>query len=269
MMKIQLLLITALFGLNLLSSNGPFSDPRHHDQFVSYFKARGVLVESKMHGYIQTDLSNLVRDLNLLFKENHDDIINVYLGSHVTVLGSSKRHMDHIGRELFGPIQIYLNWLTELAPKLGLKYLRHQVFPSTQVVKVLQSQDPNVRGVTIGRIYFSALGHSQIGALELFQVALLNGDHPQDIRHTFERVYSSGDSKVVPIEHVSIELNSIEAVNGVQKHLSERAQQDASLKLYQESVSYNPGDGSTNTKFIIEGAGKKKIVELVHYGDLK
>ncbi len=160
--------------------------------------------------------------------------------------------------------------MEKVATQFGLVYLKEIVFPSTQVVKVLQQYDPDLRGVTIGRVYFQNIADGRIRCLELFQASSLDDQHPQKMEATLERISLLTDpcssSPKTPIDHLALEFSSIEEIQKIHNQIHELSSE--LLMPYQEKVSYNPGDGSTQTKVLLRSSTTtafNKIIEFVHY----
>ncbi len=244
--------------------------PTYYLQAVPYFLARGVSDEEIIENLIREDLSHIAHALSILFEQDQKSILQNFLGEYFFLLEGCNAQIDHVGRELLGPLSLYLPLLDKIALKLGLIHLRDQVFPSTQVVKILQQHDPHLQGVTIGRAYFQSIESEQIGCLELFQASLQDEKTPQNIEATQERLSlltsSAKDSIVSPIDHISIELNTVEDVYNI--HDSIMLTISETLRSNQKEVSHNPGDGSTQTKVLIRNTKEEpfyKIVEFVHY----
>lgn len=131
-----------------------------------------------------------------------------------------------------------------------------------------------MKGVTIGRIYFQSDDTGIIKCIELFQASLQDGKCPQHIAATQERLSlltsSNKNSALTPIDHVSIELSTVEDVQNIHNHIQQLASE--TLKPYQKEVSHNSGDGSTQTKAVMRESKEdpfNKIVEFVHYNKIE
>jgi hypothetical protein len=244
--------------------------PKPFDQTIPYFQARGVSDEKIIEDLICTDLLHMAHGLSLLFEQDQTNILQNYLGDYFFLLEGCNAKIDHVGKELLGPLSFYLPLLKKMAPKLNLIYLRDLVFPSTQVVKILQQDDSTLQGVTIGRAYFQSPETGAIGCLELFQAAPLDEKKPQNIQATQERISllssSNKNSPLSPIDHISIELSRVEQVQKIHENIHKLASE--TLKPNQKEISHNPGDGSTQTKVLLRNskeASYNKIIEFVHY----
>jgi hypothetical protein len=236
---------------------------------VSYLSDRGVSEEDANY-FFEMDKKHLAHALSLVFEQDSNLILAEQMGVHIALLDDLEIKIDHVGREIYGPLSFYIPLLKEIAPQLGLINTRNIVFPSTQVVKVLQVFDPTLKGVTVGRLYFQSLDNGDTRCIELFQASTKDDKNPQSIGCTTERfsllISSKSDSKQSPIEHLSVEVQTSEEVYRIHKRIHALACD--TLFPYQQAVSYNPGDGSTNTKALMRAtpdAPFNRIVEFVHY----
>ena len=196
----------------------------------------------------------------------------------------------------FGPMDVYLQILSEQAARLGLNHEKYPpgkdvtkegnlIFPSVQVVAVFQKADPQVAGVTVGRIFFTVNDDPATKAgLELFQSSALNNQNPQSVEATLQRqarLLMTASQKALlqkkgeaceqnvtePVAHLAIALPSRKQVYGIHNMLVKA--QSETMKLYGDQVAYNPGDNSTNTKFALKdsypGAPFNRTIELISY----
>jgi len=244
--------------------------PGYSEQLVPYLIARGVPDDKTMEDLIHEDFFNLAQALSLLFESDSTCVLQRLLGEHFSLIEGSNPQIDHVGRELYGPLSFYLPLLSQIASQLGLIHQHAIVFPSTQVVKVLQQHDPSLKGVTIGRVYFQSLDQGKRGCLELFQASPQDEKNPQNVEATIQRLSlltkSADPSSIIPIDHLSIELNSVAEVQRIHERIHNLASN--TLIPNQKEVSHNPGDGSTQTKAVMRDsieAPFNKIVEFVHY----
>jgi hypothetical protein len=247
------------------------SIPGYRERAIPYFQARGVTDESSYEDYIRQDLAHIAHALNILFEQDHEQILRHWLGRHFSLLDGYHLEIDHVGRELLGPLSFYLPLLDKLASPLRLLHVRDMVFPSTQVVKVLREHDPDLQGVTIGRVYFQDLIHDKNGCLELFQPSPVDEQCPQTVEATLTRqallVDLKNSARLTPIDHLAIKLDSVENVQSIHRRIFELASD--TLQPNQREVSYNPGDRSTQTKVLLRDSVDtpfNKIIEFVYYG---
>lgn len=255
---------------SLLSNLSPQSIEGYQEKLAPYLRARGVSDDGAIEDFVHQDLLHMAHALSILFEQDPINVLSHFLGEQYYLIEGYHTHIDHVGRELFGPLSFYLPLLARVADQLGLIHLRHIVFPSTQVVKELQRYDPDLRGVTIARIYFQNICDGKIRCLELFQAAPLDEEYPQNIEATKARLLSltesCSSSLQSPIDHLALELSKVEDVEKMHQHIHGQASEN--LKLCQERVSYNPGDGSTQTKMLLKDGNAavfNKIIEFVHY----
>ena len=233
----------------------------YQDRLVPYLKARGVQDEAVKESYAQRDLLQLADALNLYFEQDSTLVLQEFMGEHFSLIERSHYPIDHIGRELFGPLSFYLPLLKQTTPKLGLIYLGELLFPSRSVVKALQKYDSTLQGVTIGRVYFESMKNGKKGCLELFQPSPKEEAGPQSIEWS-ERRRGGEDT----IDHLSIRLNRVEEVLNLHQRIYE-LKSETILPVMRE-VSYNSSDGSLHTKALIKNARSSpsnKIIEFVHY----
>lgn len=239
------------------------------ENLASYLSDRGVSDED-VNYYFEIDKIHLAHALSLLFEQDSNGVLKEQMGEHFVLLDGLDVKVDHVGREIYGPLSVYIPLLKEIAPQIGLINTKNIVFPSTQVVKVLQVFDPTLKGVTIGRLYFQSLDNGDTRCIELFQASTKDDKNPQSIGYTSERfsLLSSlkSDSKQSPIEHLSVEVQTSEEVYRIHQRIHALACD--TLFPYQKEVSYNPGDGSTNTKALMRATLEgpfNRIVEFVNY----
>ena len=246
--------------------------PGYQERLVPYFTARGVQDNAAIESLAQEDLFHIAHALSILFEQDQTSVLHELLGEHFFLIEGSTVQIDHVGRELLGPLSFYLPLLDSVAPQLGLLHLRDLVFPSTQVVKTLQQYDPMLQGVTIGRVYFQSPQTGHISCLELFQAAPHDESAPQCIEATQERLsllVNPASDSICPIDHLAIEMGTVEEIHQVHARIHELASD--TLLPNQNNVSTNPGDGSTNTKALLRDSTEttfNKIVEFVHYEHL-
>lgn len=254
----------ALTNLDLKSLSG------YQEHLVPYLMKRGVSNDVSMETLVREDLFHLAHALSVLFEKETKKILQNMLGNYIFLIEGYRLQIDHIGRELFGPLSFYLPLLKRMAPQLGLIYLKDLVFPSTQVLKKLQQHDSSLQGVTIGRAYFQNINNGIIKCLELFQASFKDGKFPQNIEATKDRLSlltkSQSNSLITPIDHLSLELNTIEEVEFIHNRIHDSSSE--TLLPYHEKISYNPGDGSTQTKALMrhsKTACLNRIIEFVYY----
>lgn len=264
------------------------SRPDFGSVVVPYMNQRGVEDEEAIEDYARIDLAHLAQAFTILFAADHNQILSSMMPDHLyQVIHDVRPTIDHVGREIFGPIDFYLSILHDLADDLGIVHdplsagpnvteRGDMVFGSVQVVEALHQFDPDLQGVTIGRTAFtSAADPSHTCCVELFQPSLRDNSAPQPYGRTLERMSNlhaesnrAGDglSLEPPICHISIRAPRVETVY----ELHEVAKSDATgmVMPYVENVAVNPADGSTNTKISIrhsvDNPVYNQIIEIVH-----
>ena len=262
--------------------------PDFRSVVIPYLNRRGVEDEEAIENYVLIDLAHLAQAFTILFAADHDKILRSMMPDHLyRVIHDVRPTIDHVGREIFGPIDFYLSIVHDCAADVGIVHdpvpdgpnvtqQGDMVFGSVQVVEALRQFDPDLQGVTIGRTAFrSAADPSQSCCVEVFQPSLRDNSAPQTYDRTLERMAnlhaesaSAGDGLSVepPICHLSIRAPQVEPVY----ELHEVAQTDTTgmLMPYVENVAVNPADGSTNTKISIRSSIDNpvynKIIEIVH-----
>jgi hypothetical protein len=258
----------------------------YRSQVVPYLRARGADDDQMIELLVRIDLENLAHAFTILFCSDHELVLRSVMPEHLyRVIEGVQPVIDHVGRELFGPVDFYLELLRELAPRCGLHHRAQPpgptttgagdiVFQSVQVVEALRQFDPDLGGVTIAKTYFADQTMAADHCLELFQPALRDGGSPQCHRHTVERltnlhiesVGSAGLSLQPPICHLSIEAPDVATVHAIHDVVANDT--SGMLMPYVDRVTLNPGDHSTNTKLSIrshpDSPVYNKIIEVVH-----
>lgn len=264
-----------------------------YKQLVGYFAERGITHEETVKRLIRLDLMHIEQALGMLF-HTPTGLISELL-SELGIKGDcvSACRVEHVGRELLGPVDIYLKYLTEQAPSLGLHHdpftrngatvEGNLIFNSTQVVASLQKLDANLSGVTIGRIYFKpASGPNASSGLELFQASAMSNHRPQHILYSLKRLASLVTAENRPaaekadkpvtghchtaVGHIAIEVPEKQTLETLLQQA--RLAQHGNITLYQDRISFNPADGSHNVKVVINDAmphRSQRIVEFIFY----
>ncbi len=279
--------------------------PDYNLKVIPYLKDRGIVGRIKVEMFVKVDLYNLAHALTILFARDQSIILQQIMPPHLfRVLQDVESEIDHVGRELFGPLDFYLDILREQAERLKLNHIvlpegknvsEHGdiVFQSVQVVQALQHFDKHLKGVTIAKSYFKDKQEGSTGCFELFQVALRDNSFPQDYRFTLARManlYANANSKGIykkieddinkdcifedgnipvftPVCHISIRANDVQTVHDF--HKTAKDDKTGMIILYLDKVSTNPGDGSINTKIAI-GSDLgiplyNKIIEVAYF----
>lgn len=242
----------------------------YQDQLTPYLFARGVESREEVAYFFYQDLSHIAHSLSILFEQDARITVEEMFSDHIEIIPSSALEIDHVGRELYGPLSTYISIIKQIASQEGLVFVKALVFPSTQVVKTLRESDPHIAGVTIARIYLLDGCSGQTKSLELFQASPQDEKSPQSIEATQKRISllsdTDNDSSLVPIDHLAIQVSSVEEVctihNRIQQFVSN------TLRPCCQEICYNPGDGSVQTKVMMrtsEYTPFNRVVEFVSY----
>ncbi len=136
-----------------LTKASPQTLPDYQQRLVPYLVDRKVSDEASWEFFVQKDLFHISHALSVLFEQASDSVLQNMMGSQASLIEGYNASIDHVGRELYGPLEFYLAILKQMAPEMRLIYLSDIVFPSTQVVKILQQHDASVQGVTLSLIH--------------------------------------------------------------------------------------------------------------------
>lgn len=247
----------------LLTTLSVSSLPGFQERLVPYLVERGVKDIALMEDLVRDDLLHIAQSLSLFFDHDPKQVLTDFLGAYSHLLDGCTSQIDHVGKELFGPLSFYLPILKEISPSLGLIYLSDRVFPSVSVVKILQKNDPHLKGITIARVYFQSRDADRKKAfLELFQASPVDEKEPQKIEATQDRL----SLRIDPIDHLAIRLNTVEEVSVMHERIQKMVSENFLVDL--DEVSYNPGDQSSHTKARFRDSSEtvfNKIVEFIHY----
>ncbi|MDR4508195.1 MAG: acyl--CoA ligase [Candidatus Brocadiaceae bacterium] len=272
----------------------------YHLKVIPYLKNRGIEDDAGINKFVMFDLNTLAHALTIIFESDKNIVLQSILPSNLfRILENLDLKIDHVGRELFGPLEFYLNILREQSDKLELEHIALPegenvteygdiIFQSVQVVEALRHFDQHLKGVTIGKIYFkNNQDQKSTGCLELFQVAPRDGSSPQNYRYTLARLanlyanpnrgqtdkmfnrsinkgYITDDGKiplVTPICHISIKVNELQTVYDF--HNAAKNDKSGMIILYLDKVSSNPGDGSINTKIAIRTNSEIPLYNII------
>ncbi len=235
----------------------------YEERLVPYLSERGVDDPASFERCVREDLSNIEQSLQLLSKRNSKEVLQDFLGDYFFLVEEYESEIDHVGKELLGPLSFYLPLLQEICPPLGFVYLSEKVFASTSVVKLLQKEDPNLKGVTIARVYLQQLPLKTV-SLELFQASPMDEKEPQSIRATQDRL----SRRKTPIDHLAIRLNSLEEVKSIHQRIL--TIECENFRRGVDEIAFNPGDGSFHTKALIRSDPNgvfDRLIEFIYYKD--
>jgi hypothetical protein len=190
---------------------------------------------------------------------------------------------DHIGVEIFGKLEWYVELFGRAYAANGIDVVREHVFPSVQVRKALE-YDPDLADVRIARIHFR---HRDSNVnLELFEatqswqyIALRQASlyaslaQPSHRAKTFTALAQSIGGPLEPVGHSAFRVPDAEIVEQIQAVVVEQSSKSTppEIRPYADRVSFNPAEGSTNTKFVVRTttpSGEKidsQILEILSY----
>jgi hypothetical protein len=252
-----------------------------------FFAGRGLSSEGDERDLarelVALDLRAIAHGSSLLLSEHVEQLALQLLPNpaRVAVLDDPPQ-LDHIGLEVFGRLEWYVEVLVAWARRGVLRLSGYRIFPSVQVRKAL-AYDPQLGEVRIARFYLE--GRERTVNLELFEVTqhwrytvarqlgLFAGMPREGVDRLVGELERSVALPLEPVGHVALEVGHWQTVEAVHRILADPRSHDATTRLYDEAVSYNPGDQSVNTKFVTQSgimAGKPvfgRIVELISYGE--
>ena len=282
-------------------------DPDYENFVIPYLKLRGIHDERTIRKFVQIDLQNLAHALTLLFESNHRHVLSKVLPmeAYSDAFKKIDIKIDHVGRELLGPLSFYLNILKNSADKMELSHVSlpsgpkvtpegNKIFPSTQTVEALRQFDPYLEGVTICRIFFIDRHTREKRNLELFQASSEKGFSPQHYTYTLARLailqldpeqielinriepdlktgFVTPEARipiVSPICHLSVQVEEEALIFFLHNMFNKK--QAGKIKTYLDEPSSNKADNSFNTKLLacetVEGHHiYNKLLEMVYY----
>jgi len=231
---------------------------------------------------LDADVRCMAHSLSALLSISEDRTRELVPEQVREVIGAQNVQFDHIGVEVFGRLEWYIELFDQAYAPLGINVVNEHIFPSVQVRKALE-YDPELQDVRIGRIFF-AHGDIEVN-LEVFeatqswqfialrQAALYAHLRRNANRHAlFRNLRSCAGSAIEPVGHVAFRVPcaaTVEAIQNVLLH--EQVKRAAVMRPYVQQVFFNPSDGSTNTKFVVAtdiGCGVRldsSIIEIISY----
>lgn len=251
------------------------------------FAERGVNHDSNHEALVRSllnaDVDCIAHALSALLSMSNHDVERLVPTSIRNVIGSGGVVFDHIGVEVFGKLEWYIELFDRIYAPLGINVVHEHIFPSVQVRRALE-YDTELGDVRIGRIYF-AHGEHQVN-LEVFEatqswkhIALRQAalyahlTEPEDRTRVFRRTLAKIGAIPEPVGHVAFRVPCADTVEAIQSILLQESHRDSATKMrpYVRQVFFNPADGSTNTKFVMAtalpagGTLDSQIVEIVSY----
>lgn len=238
---------------------------------------------SLVSSLLDADVHCITHALSALLSMSCDDANRLMPPAIREVVGDQSVVFDHIGIEVFGKLEWYIELFDRAYAPLGINVVHEHIFPSVQVRRALE-YDPDLGDVRIGRIYF-AHGSTQVN-LEVFEatqcwryIALRQASLYAHLNTPVGRadalcaIYEAVQAMPEPVGHVAFRVGSAQTVRDIQEVLLRESRQAGagSMRPYSKRVFFNPSDGSTNTKFVVStplanGASlDSQIVEIVSY----
>jgi hypothetical protein len=239
------------------------------DQQARFFARRGLPIAASNAGscrlartLVDVDLRAIAHASSFLLSEGAEETARALLPPELKpAVEADEPQLDHLGLEVFGQLEWYLEALAGWAEAGALKLRGYRIFPSVQVRRVL-AYDPRLADVRIARVYLE--GASRTLNLEIFEAS----QHwlYTAARHRATFAPESGDEggPPVPVGHLALAVESWKTVEAVHCGLAEACLRETLSTPYGDEISFNPGDASINTKFRARGG---PIIELVSYGD--
>ena len=258
----------------------------YRERVVPYLNRRGVDDSVMIEQLVRLDLGHIAHALTIVFDADHAAVLGALVPARLAPFVSDDESViDHVARELFGPIDFYLELLSETAPRLGLEHLIHPrggnvtghgdvVYQSVDVLASLRRFDPDLAAATIARSLFrDADRPSRHGCLELIQAADRDGLHPQCHRHTIERMTNllieSGGSSLrlqPPVCHLGVKVPDDSIV--IRLHHAARSDSSGMVMPPVEPEPDTAGSG-TSTRLSIRATPDapvyNRIIEVAHH----
>ena len=211
---------------------------------------------------VDLDLRAIAHASSFLLSEGAEETARALLPPELKpAVEADEPQLDHLGLEVFGQLEWYLEVLAGWAATGALKLRGYRIFPSVQVRRVL-AYDPRLADVRIARVYLE--GPSRTVNLEIFEATQHWLYTAARHRATFAPEAGDDGGPPVPVGHLALAVESWKTVEAVHCGLAEACLRETLSTPYGDEISFNPGDTSINTKFRARGG---PIIELVSYGD--
>jgi len=258
------------------------------DQTGDFFAARGLESRARVAGtplprdLVDLDLRAIAHGMAVLHSERAErEALRRLPGLAREPLRTDPPTLDHVGVEVFGRLDWYVEAIAAWAAGGTARISHHRIFPSVQVRRAL-AYDPRLGDVRIARIHLQ-VGRRRLN-LELFeamqdwrytvarQLALFC-DRPRDgADRVAEALHGSLPLPLEPVGHLALRVERWQTVDTVHRTLADPVGREASRRLHDERPSYNAADRSLNTKILttngtLAGAAVfGRVVELISYG---
>jgi hypothetical protein len=232
---------------------------------------------------LDADVACMSHALTALLSMSDEDAGRLMPARIREITDSSGVIFDHIGVEVFGKLEWYIELFDRAYAPMGINVVREHIFPSVQVRKALE-YDTDLVDVRIARIYFSH-GDTNVN-LEVFEatqswnfIALRQASlyahliKPATRAQAFSAFTRTVNGALEPVGHVAFRVPDAGIVESIQAALLEESQHESfpAMRPYVDQVFFNPADRSTNTKFVVSTripTGEEidsQIVEILSY----
>jgi hypothetical protein len=238
------------------------------EQQARFFARRGLPMAASNRGscqmartLVELDLRAIAHASSFLLSEEAEEIARALLPTELKpAVEADEPQLDHLGLEVFGQLEWYLGVLAGWAEAGALKLCGYRIFPSVQVRRAL-AYDPRLADVRIARVYLE--GPSRTVNLEILEATQHWLYTAARHRATFAPEGGDEGGPPVPVGHLALAVENRKTVEAVHCGLAEACLREILSTPYGDEISFNPGDGSINTKFRARGG---PIIELVSYG---
>jgi hypothetical protein len=232
---------------------------------------------------LDADVACVAHALSALLSLSNEDARSLMPPKIRRVINGGEVPFDHIGIEVFGKLEWYIELFSRAYAPLGINVVGERIFPSVQVRRALQ-YDENLADVRIARVFFSH-GENEVN-LEVFEAtqcwkytalrqAALYAHLEDSPRRApaFAALARCAGTIPEPVGHVAFRVADANTVESIQAVLLKESKKPNSttMRPYVQEVFFNPSDGSTNTKFVVSQtlpSGltlESQIVEILSY----
>ena len=251
--------------------------------FAARLPGNGADRERIIDDLLDADVNCIAHGLSALLSMTGDDAMRLVPDAIRDVIGDHEVHFDHIGIEIFGKLEWYIELFERVYAPLDINVVHEHIFPSMQVRDALQ-YDRNLGDVRIGRIFF-AYGDNRVN-LEIFEaeqywqfIALRQATLYAHLANSAQRAQAisslsvSAGVMLEPVGHVAFRVADAAIVNGIQEVLLREHRSGGAhwMRPYTDKVVFNPADESHNSKFVVATllqsglAVDSNIIEIISY----
>ena len=256
-------------------------------EIAAHFAARVPANEANREQIIgillDADVKCIAHGLSALLSMTSDDAMRLIPDAIRDVIDGHRVHFDHIGIEIFGELEWYIELFDRVYAALDINVVHEHICPSLQVRAALQ-YDENLGDVRFGRIFF-AHDDNRVN-LEIFEVeqhwqfialrqATLYAHLPncEPRAHAVSNLSDSATVMFEPVGHVAFRVADTATVNGIQQVLlrESRAAGARRMRPYTDKVVFHPADESHNSKFVVATplpsglSVDSNIIEIISY----